>query len=289
MQPRSLWFLFALSSCLAAQVPPRAGGGALPVCEVTVFKDGHAYVLREAPLAPDGHGQVVLDELPVPVLGTFWPYASDGATIVSAKAGRDTVASEVAAMDFRQVARANTGKDVVVVTADKERIEGKLLGVPSRQTVPVATDGELLMLQTASGTRILQLGQVRDLEVRGEFTGRIRSEEARERLLVQVAGGGPNAKVGVMYVQHGLRWIPAYRLDVDGAGGARVQLEATLVNDLIDLDQAIVHLVVGVPKFEFAGLVDPISLQQEVAQALVVVDDQQVRSRARHGVVRSPR
>ncbi|MBL8752414.1 MAG: hypothetical protein JNK15_03855 [Planctomycetes bacterium] len=70
----------------------------------------------------------------------------------------------------------------------------------------------------------------------------------------------------MMYVQQGLRWIPAYRLDIDGAGKAKVQFEATLVNDLIDLDRTAVNLVVGVPKFEFENLLDPISLQSEMAQ-----------------------
>jgi hypothetical protein len=155
---------------------------------------------------------------------------------------------------------------VLVVTSDKERIEGKLLGVPSRDTQPAASDGELLLVQTANGTRILALNNVRELEVRGEFTRTIRIEEQKNRLVLQVAGGGPGARVGVMYVQKGLQWIQAYRIDIDGVGKAAVQFEATLVNDLVDLDKATVHLVIGVPKFEFAGQIDPISLQQEAAQ-----------------------
>ena len=260
-----------LSSSLLAQVPSPAAPAVLaatrlPVKEVTVFKDGHAYLIREAALPADGNGKVVLDELPQPVLGTFWPYATDGARLVSAKAGREKVTTEVAVMDLRQLARVNVGKDVLVVTHDKDRLEGKLLGVPSRQADAAAGDGELLLLQTASGTRALPLGQVRELEVRGDYVGRIAVEEHKERLVLTVAGGGAAAKVGVMYVQQGLRWIPAYRIDIDGAGKARVQFEATLVNDLVDLEQAAVNLVVGVPRFEFEGLLDPISLQDEMAQ-----------------------
>lgn len=266
----SCFLLFA--AALAAQAPPALVATKMPVRVVTVFKDGHAYVVRDVALPADAGGRVVLDELPAPVLGTFWPFASDGAQLVAATSGRSPVSATVTAMDFRQIARANVGKDVVVVTStggrerDTERIEGKLLSVPSRQDVPAPSDGELLVLQTATGTRVLALGSVRDLEVRGEYTSTIRSEEAKERLELRVQGGGPNARVGVMYVQKGLRWIPAYRLDLDGQGGATVQFEATLVNDLVDLDGATVNLVVGVPKFEFEGLVDPIALQREAAQ-----------------------
>lgn len=277
--------LFALP--LFAQASPPPGATKLPVREVTVFKDGHAYVVREMALPADAGGKVVLDELPMPVLGTFWPYASGGARLVSAKAGRDKVASDVAAMDFRQIARANVGKDVSVVVADKERIDGKLLGVPSRQEAPAASDGELLLVQTASGTRIVPLAQVRDLEVKGEFVGRIHNEEEKERLVLQVAGGGANATVGVMYVQKGLRWIPAYRIDIDGKGQAAVQFEATLVNDLVDLERAGVNLVVGVPKFEFQGQLDPISLQNEAAQVAGQMPQSQMFSNALSNSLRS--
>ena len=249
---------------LCAQGPPSLTASRLPVREVTVFKDGHAYLIRETALPEGAPGQVVIDELPAPVLGTFWPFASGGAQLVSAKAGREVVPHDVVAIDVRQVASANTGKQVVLTTHAGERVEGKLLGVPSRQHA--ATDAELLLLETPHGTRVLPLGQVRDLEVRGEFAGKVRTELSHDRLSLTVAGGGPGAKVGVMYVQRGLRWIPAYRLDLDGNGKAAMQFEATLVNDLIDLEHATVNFVVGVPKFEFESLVDPISLQEEMAQ-----------------------
>ncbi len=271
-------FSLLLSTSLFAQAPPTPP--LLPVREVTVFKDGHAYVVREMALPADAGGKVVLDELPVPVLGTFWPFAADGARLVSAKAGRERVALDLPAVNLLQVARANVGKDVVVLMNDKERIEGKLLAVPEREppkkapepppgvfhVQPGPSEPSLLLVQTASGTRALSINNVRDLEVHGEFAAKVREQQDRERLTLTVEGGGGNAKVGVMYVQQGLRWIPSYRVDIDGNGKAVVQMEATLVNDLVDLERATVHCVVGVPQFAFEGLVDPISLQQEIAQ-----------------------
>jgi hypothetical protein len=253
----------SFTTILSAQDPGRLAAPSMPVREVTVFKDGHAYVLRDAPLAAGG-GALEIHDLPQPVLGTFWPFATGGARLVSAKAGTDRVAETRTAVDLRQIAKANVGKDVVVVDQQKERIEGRLLAVPAR-TGDAPAEGELLLVATATGTRALPLSGVRDLEVKGEFAATLPVEERRDRLVLDVAGGGAEARVGVMYVQHGLRWIPAYRIDIDGAGSAAVRMEATLVNDLIDLQGATVHLVVGVPRFEFAGLVDPISLQQEVA------------------------
>lgn len=265
MNTPSLALLLSMTTLAAAQAPPAGAPAAkLPVREVTVFKDGHAYVLREAPLPPDAGGRIVLDELPVPVLGTFWPYATGGARVVSARAGRETTAEDQQAVDLRQIARANVGKDVVVVDQAKERIEGMLVAMP--RNGESQGDGDLLLIRTSTGTRAVPLAAVRDLEVRGEMQRNLRVDRPHERLTIEVAGGGAQATVGVMYVQKGLRWIPSYRFDIDGAGKAAVQFEGSLVNDLIDLDRATVHLVIGVPRFEFEGLVDPISLQQEVAQ-----------------------
>lgn len=48
----------------------------MPIKELTVFKDGHAFVLHEGTMPTDAAGNVVLDYLPTPVVGTFWAYAS---------------------------------------------------------------------------------------------------------------------------------------------------------------------------------------------------------------------
>src|SRR5690606_22222196 len=87
-------------------------------------------------------------------------------------------------------------------------------------------------------------------------------------------GAAAEADVGLMYVQKGLRWIPSYRIVIDEAtseggehcGTARLELQATLVNELADLENIAVNLVIGVPSFAFADTLDPISMQEQVAQ-----------------------
>ena len=49
----------------------------MPVREVTVFKDGHALMLHQGKMPVEGSGDVLMDYLPAPVLGTFWPYSAD--------------------------------------------------------------------------------------------------------------------------------------------------------------------------------------------------------------------
>src|SRR5688500_7518410 len=67
-----------LSNRLWAEPAPAVGAmDRMPVKEITVFKDGHALVLHSGSMATDASGDVTMDYLPNPVLGTFWPYSSD--------------------------------------------------------------------------------------------------------------------------------------------------------------------------------------------------------------------
>src|ERR1039458_6279769 len=59
------------------EAAPLSALAKMPVREVTVFKDGHALMLHQGRIPVDGSGDVVMDYLPAPVLGTFWPYSAD--------------------------------------------------------------------------------------------------------------------------------------------------------------------------------------------------------------------
>jgi hypothetical protein len=99
---------------------------------------------------------------------------------------------------------------------------------------------------------------VQGTEQRGVLTLRLlRADRHRQE--------GP-CKVGLMYLQKGLRWIPNYRITLTGENEATIELQATLVNELADLKNVTAHLVVGVPQFQFANDLDPMSLQQTAAR-----------------------
>src|ERR1700751_844305 len=78
---------------------PLSTFGKLPIKELTVFKDGHAFVAHEGELPTDNHGNVVMDYLPAPVVGTFWPYVADPrASMRTVVAGQQRVAVEHTAL-----------------------------------------------------------------------------------------------------------------------------------------------------------------------------------------------
>ena len=232
----------------------------LPVREVTVFKDGHALVLAEGS-RPLKDGEVVLDQLPVPVLGTFWPYAAQpGATLVSSTAGTRSLTGERPVVSLFEMLSANIGKLVTIKEFTGEPYSGTLLEVQ-------ASNESLVLLETEKGIKALPVARIQEVTLPGDAKRRLPATTNQNKLTLKLSGAaGTSAMVGVMYLQRGLRWIPSYKLVMDGKGQAQVKLQATLVNDLIDLDKTKVNLVIGVPTFAFQDTVDPISLQETLAQ-----------------------
>lgn len=276
---------------LAAPLGVYAGGAVqgqrsavarLPVREVTAFKDGHAVIVHEGRLPVDAAGRVVMDYLPTPFLGAFWPYVTDPtARLVSTTSANRRTAIPRSAITLREMMEANEGAEVTITEVDGKPYDARLVRFPRRSaaeleaTGPPGTGdllpeyGDLVLLEVAGKTKALPFVRVRDCSFKGKPREQLAREEMRHALTARVTGlpaGRRDAGVGLMYVQRGLRWIPGYRVTLDGKGVARIHLQATLVNDLVDLNAVSLNLVIGAPSFAFADTPDPIGLQQQMAR-----------------------
>ena len=262
---------------------PTAALARMPVKEVTVFKDGHAYVVHQGAMPTDAAGNVLLDLLPTPVLGTFWPYSLDKTAKLDAViAGRRPVAVERTALTVREMLEANVGAEVVIAEGGKPAYPATIVRFLARSAEeldatepPTGTDrvpvkGNVVLLKTADGTRAVPVEQITDVKFVGKYATKVTDVEVRNLLTLKLNWGGQppakSAEVGMAYVQKGVRWIPGYRIELAADGRAVVKLQATLLNELADLTDATVNLVVGVPSFYFKETADPIALSQAVAQ-----------------------
>ena len=112
----------------------------LPVKEITVFKDGHAFVAHEGKLPTDEQGNVLMDYLPTPVVGTFWPYCADkSARLTGVVASQRRVLVEHTALNLRELLEANIGVDAVIAEA------GTVFGGPVDFGLPVFLSHFLLL------------------------------------------------------------------------------------------------------------------------------------------------
>jgi hypothetical protein len=261
----------------------------MPVKEITVFKDGHAFVLHQGEMPVDASGNVLMDYLPSPVLGTFWPFAADqNAKLTATTAGQRRVTVERSPLSIRELIEANIGAAVMIteVPAGRESepltYEATIVSVAERSAreleavAPPNTGdllpqkGEVVMLKTEQGVKAVNIGRIQDVTFKQPPSNACPTVEFRNLLTLQLDWNkrkpAATADVGLMYVQRGIRWIPNYKVTVDGKGMATIQLQATLHTELTDLENVTCHLVIGVPSFQFKDTVDPMALQQSLAQ-----------------------
>lgn len=275
----------AWASALGADPGARSDSsiGQLPVKEVTVFKDGHAFVVQEGVLPTTDTGSVVLDSLPTPVIGTFWAYSADEASQVTRViAGQRRRVVERTSMNLADMIAGNPGAEVAVTETNGTKYPATLIGQPIRPpeepVVPgtaeapelPGTKSPLVLLKTPEGVKVMPLDRIQDLVFRQPPNAKAGQPELQNSLTLDLDWNNqppkPAAHIGLMYLQKGIRWIPSYKIDLDGEGQARVRLQATVLNELTDLNDTTLQLVIGVPTFYFKDTVDPIALQQTAAQ-----------------------
>lgn len=280
-------FFAAISAWTIAQADPAEPLSALtrmPVKEITVFKDGHAFVMHAGEMPVDKNGSVQLDYLPTPIMGAFWPYSSDKrAKLAAVTASQQRVKVARTALTLPELLISNPGAEVWIteVGENKTPYEAKIIGAPERSSDELAATnppgaiesipqrGNVILLETAQGVMVKPIDQIKSVTFKNRYQNKIEQEEMRNRLTMNLNWEGApasKASVGMLYLQKGVRWIPSYKIDLDGQGNATIQLQATLLNEMTDLDNITVHLVIGVPNFMFKDSVDPMSLQQTIAQ-----------------------
>ena len=104
------------------QAAPLTALGRMPVKEITVFKDGHAFVEQEGNLPTAAAGDVLMDYLPTPVIGTFWAYATDkSARLTGVVAGQRRVSVEHTALTIPELLTANVGAEAIITEINSNR------------------------------------------------------------------------------------------------------------------------------------------------------------------------
>ena len=260
--------------------------GELPVKEVTVFKDGHVYVLHEGALATDADGNILLDYLPNPVMGTFWAYSADpNIKLSSVVSSRDELGVEQPSVCVEDLMKGNVGKKIVVKEHSREAYRATIVRVLDDERQPESGQADairihpcepqrsgdkIVLLKNDEGIRAVHLRDIQAVTFLDQPSDKVVRKQQKDTMRLQLDWGGKEpeqeAVVGMAYVQRGIRWIPSYRVELNGEGEAVIKLQGTIVNELADMIDVKAHLVIGVPRFAFQDSPDPISFQEAVAQ-----------------------
>ncbi len=96
------------------------------------------------------------------------------------------------------------------------------------------------------------------------------SQETEKSLELQFGPetAGRDMAATMLYFAPGIRWIPAYRIALGDKDKADMKMQAEILNEAEDLNDAEIDLVIGVPNFRFKDIVSPMSLEATLRNAL---------------------
>jgi hypothetical protein len=293
--------LSVLSATFVIAQAPKEEGVVLPIVRAIVFKDGFAYTFREGSAEPK-NGAVLLRVVPQAREGTLYAYLPDGKGTVKRLELRQVIVGErkerVERMfnDLYELLRQNEGKKVRIVTKDGERWEGIL-----RVITPLHEDPSIPRDPQKSPSRVAYIA------LEGEMTALVRTDQI-ERLqflepatlkevketpmpltaqwlavLLDGVEDGKPVRLGVAALEAGLRWDATYRVVINErpVKTARLELVATIDNQLAPLKETTLLLAVGVPNFPYrmqlASLIAPSGYRREFGMAQAPAARTQIR------------
>lgn len=246
------------------------------VKRVAVFKNGYAFTYREGE-ATTSNGWAYTTRTPIGVLGTVWGYSTAPNTKVMQLLASEAEKSEIERVtDIADILLANEGARIRFVDAysnPSKSFEGtyeilsknrefKLSSVSTIQEINIA-------LKTETGVMFFPITSIRNVEILGQPKLEKPKKTKEFRLSMKVDGvtDGQKINLGIAALERGIRWIPAYRVEVKGEPikEAKLELEAMLINDIADLKNSDVYFVVGVPSFQFQNEISPLSLNATFA------------------------
>jgi hypothetical protein len=241
----------------------------LSVSSASLFKNGYAVVVREAPLS--GNGEYVIEEMPRAVLGTMWISATPGTRINSVVVTNQETTNERPPTSLEEVLSANVGKTLTFRYGDKD-INGKLL----------SASGSVLVIQTSEGTLAINKGHIHAVVSSGEMIWQVKNTTTKPVMKLRI-NAERGAKLSIVSLERGLTWFPGYSLDISDSKKLRLVSKATILNDLADLPNIEVRLITGFPNVPFVGWWDPLtsreSVEQFTAQLMQMGTPQQLRER----------
>lgn len=270
--------LAALNFCVFAQTQPLEFKP--EVRRIAVFKNGYAFTYREAETRTAG-GWAYTTNAPIGVLGTVWGYTSSPNTRVVQILASEAEKREIERVTaIAEVLLANEGARIRFIDNYNKPFEGtyEIVSRHRNFTAPQPREGYgseyredqvIIALKTETGVMFFNAGSIRNVEIVGQpKMEKIKtSKENRLALKIDGAQDGETVNLGIAALERGIRWIPAYRVEVKGAPikEAKLELEAMLINELADLKNTEVNFVVGVPNFLFQDTMSPLSMNTAFA------------------------
>jgi hypothetical protein len=277
---------------LARAVPEAAATQAdVELKQVALFKNGLGFFISQV-TCPNKKDSFSFVPAVAASHGTFWVSYPPKVKLESLTAKKIELDEPVEAISIEELLRANVGKEVQINFDDKGEttIHGVLSSFAENRSEPQPNPYEvgsmdysnisryyiqppvranLIIVKTNEGNVAVDSQQVKrvrfaDSKVEKTFINKRKSMQLDVKL--EAPAGGK--KLTVSYLAKGITWAPSYIVDITEPNKALMSAKAEVINEACDLNGVMVQLVTGFPNLQFADIVSPLAMKENLAQFL---------------------
>jgi hypothetical protein len=253
--------------------------------QAALFKNGLGFFVSEV-VCPKGEASFTVIPAAAASHGTFWAAPPPTVKLESLIAKEVELGKSMEAITIEELLKANVGRSVWLSFDDKgeSTIKGVIRSFAENRLVPppcpyvLGTEsGEwrrplqatLVILETETGEVAINSQGVRRIQfLDGKpnkvFTGKDKSVQ----LDIQLAKPAGGEKLTLSYLAKGITWAPSYIVDITEPNKAVVSAKAVVINEVCDLNDVTIQLVTGYPHLQFADVVSPLAMKENLAQFL---------------------
>jgi hypothetical protein len=258
--------------------------------QVALFKNGLGFFVSEV-ACPDKKDSFSFVPSAAASHGTFWVAYPPKVKLESLIAKEVESEKSMEAISIEELLRANVGRIVQLSFDDKG--ESTIKGIinsfaenrqdpqpnpyaPGRENysdssryIRPPTRASLIIVETDAGEVAVDSQRVRRVEfIDGKPRKTFTSKRKSMQLDVKLAAPAGGRELTVSYLAKGITWAPSYIVDITKDDKARVSAKAVVINEACDLDGVTIQLVTGFPHLQFADIVSPLAMKENLAQFL---------------------
>jgi hypothetical protein len=258
--------------------------------QVALFKNGLGFFISEITI-PDNKNSFSITPAAAPSHGTFWLSYPSKIRLKSLAAEEIQLEESLEAITMSELLKANVGRQVrlwLSTDTDKTPVVGTIRYFAEDRDKPSpdpyapgrVRDSSvgyaqpfypplLMIIETDSG----EVGVNPQIIQRVDFiTGkaeRIFSRKSKSmQLAVNLDGPAGGQKLTISFLAKGITWAPSYMVDISNDDKALLAAQAAVINEACDLNDVTLQLVTGFPNLQFADVVSPLALKENLAQFL---------------------
>jgi len=261
----------------------------LKLQQVALFKNGLGFFISEVTV-PKKKDSFCIIPSAAASHGTFWVAYPPKVKLESLVAKEIDSQELVEAVTIPEMLRVNIGRKIKLYLSGKEEpvIEGMIkYFAEDRERLrpnPYAPGGvestinyrggnsiqsRLIIIETNAGEVAIDPQNINRIEfLGGKVEKTFKRKSKSMQLNIKLTKPAGDEKLMVSCLAKGITWAPSYRVDITDGDKAVISAKAAVINEVCDLDDVTIQLVTGFPHLQFADIVSPLALKENLAKFL---------------------